>query len=135
MLKYFRKTLMNRKGFTFIELMIVVVILGVLSGIAIMTYGGESKDKAKVAKVKADLRIIESAYSINKIEKESAPADIAALVTNGYLKKKPSSPVAGYSYMISGTDIVLAATSDVTDVYEFDLSDEAYDFICNSANL
>jgi prepilin-type N-terminal cleavage/methylation domain-containing protein len=45
----------RRDGFTLIEIVVVVVVMGVLAGVAIPRYQA-SKDKAYVAAMKADLR-------------------------------------------------------------------------------
>ena len=57
-----------KKGFTLIELLIVVVIIGILAAIAIPKFSS-TKDKAKLASVKTDVRnymTAEEAYFSDK---------------------------------------------------------------------
>jgi type IV pilus assembly protein PilA len=47
----------NRKGFTLIEIVMVLVMVSILAGVAIPRYAG-AKDKAYVAAMEADLHIV-----------------------------------------------------------------------------
>lgn len=62
-------------GFTLIELMIVVAILGTLSAIAVPLYGNQI-DKARNTKAIADLRIIEKEIMAFRIGNNPLPLDL-----------------------------------------------------------
>ena len=96
MLKKLRKMLKKQEGFTLVELMIVVVILGILAGIGVQQYT-TVQERAKGAAHNANLRIISSAVdmyvmldpeSIEALEEEG----IEALITAGYLQEVPDNP-------------------------------------------
>jgi prepilin-type N-terminal cleavage/methylation domain-containing protein len=58
-----------RSGFTFVELLVVIVIIGILAGLAIPRFG-VSKEKAYVTLMQADLRNLETsqeAYYIDNL--------------------------------------------------------------------
>ena len=59
MMMKIRKRL-NQKGFTLVELMVVIAILGILAAIAIPKFS-DSTSAANTAKIAADLRTIDSA--------------------------------------------------------------------------
>ena len=93
-----------RRGFTLIELMIVVVILGILATM-IMPKILSAPDKAKVKKAMMDIRQIQTALALFKTENGRFPTTaegLQALVTNpgslpnydpdGYLEKVPLDP-------------------------------------------
>ncbi len=71
----------NRKGFSLIELLIVVVIIGILAAIAIPKFS-TTKEKAYVASMKADLRNLATAQ-------EAFFADSSKYATLENIKKTP----------------------------------------------
>jgi len=83
-------------GFTLIELLIVVVIIGILAAIAIPKFAA-TKDKAKLASVKTDLRNLMTAQEAYFSDYATYAADFASLQTktNASLSTGNSATVAG----------------------------------------
>ena len=81
MLQLFRKRLSNRKGFTLVELLVVISIIGILSAIAIPKFMDATKT-ARGAKIQADLRTLDSAIQIYAASAGSYPAALATLAPN-----------------------------------------------------
>jgi len=90
--------MMNRKGFTLIELLIVVVIIGILAAIAIPKFAA-TKDKAKLASVKTDIRNYMTAQEAYFSDKAvyGAAADLAG---------------AGYNFTFSTGNAATASSGD-----------------------
>jgi len=72
----------NEKGFTLMELMIVIVIIGVLAAIGVPAYTSYI-EKSKKTVCFTNLRVLNTAVEMYKLEKEVVPADFAAL--KGYM--------------------------------------------------
>src|SRR5690554_3530006 len=63
MLRKIRKLLKHQEGFTLVELMIVVVILGILAGIGIQQYG-KVQERARAAAHEANIKVLTSAANM-----------------------------------------------------------------------
>lgn len=74
----FKRKRKNQKGFTLIELVVVIAILGILAAIAIPRLGS-FREKAKEAAEKSDIRIIESAIQMYYAEEGTYPVNINQL--------------------------------------------------------
>lgn len=92
-------------GFTLIEVLVVVVILGILAAIVVPNIMNKP-DMAKVTKVKADLRAIESALNMYRLDKHAYPPTdegLEALVSE-YLTRIPKDPWSNeYLYLSPGS--------------------------------
>jgi general secretion pathway protein G len=79
-------------GFTLMELMIVMMIIGVLTTLAIPSFVSAIRS-AKEAVLKEDLRVMRSAIDSYTMDKQKAPQSLDDLVQEGYLKVIPEDPM------------------------------------------
>lgn len=73
----------RKSGFTMVELLIVIVIIGIMSSMMMLSTGSAT-DKAEATKIVSDLRNIQSASVLYFADNESWPSDDITAV-NPYL--------------------------------------------------
>ncbi|MEO6462570.1 MAG: prepilin-type N-terminal cleavage/methylation domain-containing protein [Candidatus Eisenbacteria bacterium] len=81
--------LRNQKGFTLIELMIVVVIIGILAAIAIPNFVA-MQDRAKEGSTKANMHTMQLAAEDNSVKNDGVYADDCATFCAGAQMGLPS---------------------------------------------
>ncbi|MGI6629229.1 MAG: competence type IV pilus major pilin ComGC [Bacillota bacterium] len=86
--KILKKIIKNERGFTLVELMVVVSILAILSSIAIPRFTGQ-KQKAEEMKTNADIAILQNAVDMYFFDHGVYPDDTSDLVSAGYLREDP----------------------------------------------
>ncbi|MDT8067033.1 MAG: type II secretion system protein [Terriglobia bacterium] len=82
------------RGFTLIELMIVISIILILMGVAIPQYQ-QSVLHAKESVLRQDLHVIRNAIDQYTLDKQKAPQSLQDLVDANYLKEIPKDPMTG----------------------------------------
>jgi general secretion pathway protein G len=87
----FRRARTAEQGFTLLELMIVMVVIGILAAIAIPSYLSSVRS-AKEAVLREDLHAMRSAIDSYTVDKQKAPQSLDDLVQAGYLKVMPVDP-------------------------------------------
>ena len=75
------KSLKSNKGFTLIELVVVIAILGILAGIAIPRFL-DATATARGAKIVADMRTIDSAIMMYNAKTGNMPTASSQLITD-----------------------------------------------------
>ena len=111
-----KRTRAEERGFTLIEMLIVVALIGILASIAVGQYQ-RSIVRAKEAALRENLFVMRSQISNYFADKGEYPLDLQTLVDEKYFKKIPVDPVT------RSADTWIVIYSDAGD--EEDLSEES----------
>jgi general secretion pathway protein G len=108
----------RNNGFTLIEVMVVVVILGILAAVIVPRIM-DKPDEARISKAKQDIRVLEEALNLYKLDNFDYPSTDQGLDSlvkkpelapepkrykqGGYIKKLPKDPwLSDYQYLKPG---------------------------------
>jgi general secretion pathway protein G len=104
----------TQSGFTLIELIIVMTIIGILATLAIPYFAAAIRH-AREAVLREDLQTMRMAIDSYTMDKQKAPQSLDDLVQEGYLKAIPEDP------MTHAKDTWVTDTSDA--MYSIDQTD------------
>lgn len=114
----------TRSGFTLVEVLIVVVIIGILAAVVVPQFSNAS-DNAMKSTLKSQLQTISSQLELYRVQNSGSYPTLggdgaandgwADLIDDGYLKEKPYNPYVGKSNIITGDSTAMAtAKGDAT---------------------
>jgi general secretion pathway protein G len=115
-----RRDLQSSRGFTLLELMIVLSIMAILMAIAIPVYN-QSVVQARESVLRANLSTLRNVISQYTLDKQKAPQSLDDLVTAGYLRQVPVDPMTREAnWEVVQEDVMMAVDQQnpgITDVH------------------
>jgi general secretion pathway protein G len=110
----------RRRGFTFVEMMVVITIIVILISMAIPIYQ-KSIIRSREAVLKNNLFTLRTVIDNYTYDKEKAPQSLSDLVSDGYLKKVPLDPITNSdqwkTVMEDATQAVNQAEPGIFDIH------------------
>jgi len=110
----------SSRGFTLIELMIVISVILILVSVALPAYN-QSIWRARESVLKQNLFAIRSVISQYTLDKQKAPQSLEDLVTAGYFKQIPNDPMTSRndSWTVEEeTDTIMTADQQEPGIYD-----------------
>lgn len=87
-----RRKQQHEAGFTLMELMIVMAIIGILATLAVPSFIGAIRS-AREAVLREDLHVMRAAIDSYTMDKQKAPQSLDDLIQSGYLRSIPEDPM------------------------------------------
>ena len=131
----------QKSGFTLVEILIVVIILGILAAIVIPQFTNASQD-ARESALLSQLQTLRSQIELYKLQHmdklpnlvgaspacwtqlttktdSSGAASAAPKAFGPYMQSAPSNPINGLSNVVDGNTALAAATSDCGFIFDY----------------
>jgi prepilin-type N-terminal cleavage/methylation domain-containing protein len=93
----------NMRGFTLVEIILVIIIIGILAAIIVPKFAGQS-DNAKIAASKANLNSLRSAVRLWQSDHEGTPPTALSDLVPDYIRAIPEEPITPSAVVSAGVD-------------------------------
>lgn len=98
----------KRKGFSLLELVAVVTLIGIVAAVTMYRLNSVDKATARQNVAAQNVNLLQSAVERYRFDNGAFPANVTALVTGNYLPAQPKAPDATGSYSINATTGVVS---------------------------
>jgi general secretion pathway protein G len=110
----------NARGFTLLELMMVIFIIMILASVAMPVYN-QAVVQARESVLRSNLATLRSVISQYTLDKQKAPQSLDDLVTAGYVRQIPLDPMTRQpNWEVVQEDVMMAVDQQepgITDVH------------------
>jgi general secretion pathway protein G len=104
------------RGFTMLELMVILCVLGILLAVAIPIYN-QSIQRARERALRADIDNLDMLIEKYTLDKQKAPQSLDDLKSAGYLPQLPKDPMTGETnWEVVTEDVMISVDQQETGI-------------------
>ena len=111
---------MNRRGFSVVEVLIVVVVIGILAAIILVTYNG-IQDRAKLNVAQADMRSVGPSAEVFKVQNRRSPTtagDFSDILKNAGIYDSTRTDAKSYAICADTMGYAFVAWNPIVQTYK-----------------
>lgn len=108
------------RGFTVVEVLIVIVVIGILAAITLVTYNG-IQDRARLNVAQADMRSVGQSAEVFKVENKRSPstaADFSQILKNANVYDSTRTDAKSYAICADTMGYAFVAWNPIVQTYK-----------------